>query len=64
MPEVSQRLALYKQLSGARDDDELGALRGELLDRYGPLPVEAREPGRGDPAQDPAAAGSAWSRSR
>ena len=42
MPEVSQRLALYKQLSGARDDDELGALRGELLDRYGALPVEAQ----------------------
>jgi transcription-repair coupling factor (superfamily II helicase) len=41
VPEVSQRLALYKQLSGARDDDELGALRGEILDRYGPLPVEA-----------------------
>jgi transcription-repair coupling factor (superfamily II helicase) len=42
VPEVSQRLALYKQLSGARDDDELGALRGEILDRYGALPVEAQ----------------------
>jgi transcription-repair coupling factor (superfamily II helicase) len=42
VPEVSQRLALYKQLSGARDDDELGALRGDLLDRFGPLPVEAQ----------------------
>jgi transcription-repair coupling factor (superfamily II helicase) len=42
VPEVSQRLALYKQLSGARDDDELAGLRGELLDRYGPLPVEAQ----------------------
>jgi transcription-repair coupling factor (superfamily II helicase) len=42
VPEVSQRLALYKQLSGARDDEELGALRGELLDRYGPLPLEAQ----------------------
>jgi len=42
VPEVSQRLALYKQLSGARDDAELAALRGELLDRYGPLPLEAQ----------------------
>jgi transcription-repair coupling factor (superfamily II helicase) len=42
VPEVSQRLALYKQLSGARDDGELAALRGDLLDRFGPLPVEAR----------------------
>jgi len=42
VPEVAQRLALYKQLSGARDDDELAALRGELLDRYGPLPVDAQ----------------------
>jgi transcription-repair coupling factor (superfamily II helicase) len=42
VPEVSQRLALYKQLSGARDDDELVALRGDLLDRFGPLPVEAQ----------------------
>ena len=42
VPEVSQRLALYKQLSGARDDAELAALRGDLLDRFGPLPVEAQ----------------------
>jgi transcription-repair coupling factor (superfamily II helicase) len=41
VPEVSQRLVLYKQLSGARDDDELAALRGDLLDRFGPLPAEA-----------------------
>src|SRR5262249_52540099 len=40
--EVSQRLALYKQLSGARDEAELAALRGDLLDRFGPLPVEAQ----------------------
>ena len=42
VPEVAQRLALYKQLSGARDDEELATLRGELLDRYGPLPTEAQ----------------------
>ncbi len=42
VPEVSQRLALYKQLSSARDDDELAVLRGELLDRYGALPESAQ----------------------
>jgi transcription-repair coupling factor (superfamily II helicase) len=36
--EVSQRLALYKQLSGARDEAE----RADLLDRFGPLPAEAQ----------------------
>ncbi|HTO71781.1 MAG TPA: transcription-repair coupling factor [Myxococcota bacterium] len=40
--EVSQRLALYKQLSGARDEAELAALRADLLDRFGPLPGEAQ----------------------
>jgi transcription-repair coupling factor (superfamily II helicase) len=39
---VSQRLVLYKQLSGARDDQELAALRGDLLDRWGPLPTETQ----------------------
>ena len=33
---------LYKQLSAARDDDELRELRDDLLDRFGPLPVEAQ----------------------
>ena len=42
VPEVSQRLALYKQLSSARDDDELATLRGDLLDRFGPLPEAAQ----------------------
>ncbi len=40
--DVSQRLVLYKQLSSARDEAELGAIRDDLLDRYGPLPPEAR----------------------
>jgi transcription-repair coupling factor (superfamily II helicase) len=42
VPEVSQRLPLYKQLSSARDDAELAALRAEMLDRYGPLPDPAQ----------------------
>ncbi len=38
---ANQRLVFYKQLSSARDGDELAEIRGELLDRYGPLPAEA-----------------------
>jgi transcription-repair coupling factor (superfamily II helicase) len=40
--DVSQRLVLYKQLSGARDDTELREILDDLLDRFGPLPPEAR----------------------
>jgi transcription-repair coupling factor (superfamily II helicase) len=42
VPEVSQRLALYKQLSSARDDEELAGLRADLLDRFGALPDAAQ----------------------
>jgi len=41
VPEVSQRLVLYKRLSSARDEEDVGRIRDELLDRYGPLPAEA-----------------------
>jgi transcription-repair coupling factor (superfamily II helicase) len=41
VPEVSQRLVLYKRLAGARDEAEVESLRDELLDRFGPLPPEA-----------------------
>jgi transcription-repair coupling factor (superfamily II helicase) len=40
VPEVNQRLALYKRLAGAADD-ELAELRAELQDRFGPLPEAA-----------------------
>ena len=40
--EVSQRLVLYKQLSAARDEAELREVLDDLLDRFGPLPLEAR----------------------
>jgi transcription-repair coupling factor (superfamily II helicase) len=40
--EVSQRLVLYKQLSAARDETELREVLDDLLDRFGPLPLEAR----------------------
>jgi len=41
VPDVSQRLVLYKRLAGAPDLEEAERLRDELLDRYGPLPAEA-----------------------
>jgi transcription-repair coupling factor (superfamily II helicase) len=41
VPEVSQRLVLYKRLASARDDADVDRIRDELLDRYGTLPLEA-----------------------
>ena len=41
VPDVSQRLVLYKRLSSARDENEVALIRDELLDRYGRLPAEA-----------------------
>ena len=41
MPEVNQRLALYKRLAGVGSDAEVADLRAELADRFGPLPVAA-----------------------
>jgi transcription-repair coupling factor (superfamily II helicase) len=43
VPEVSQRLALYKRLADCASAEEIEDLRGELVDRFGPSPpaVEA-----------------------
>jgi transcription-repair coupling factor (superfamily II helicase) len=41
VPEVNQRLALYKRLAGATDDASIADIRGELADRFGPLPDAA-----------------------
>jgi transcription-repair coupling factor (superfamily II helicase) len=41
VPEVNQRLALYKRLATAAGEDELADLRAELLDRFGPMPEPA-----------------------
>src|ERR671931_1589186 len=38
VPEVNQRLALYKRLTAASTSEELHDLRTELADRYGPPP--------------------------
>jgi transcription-repair coupling factor (superfamily II helicase) len=43
VPEVNQRLAFYKRLAGAAGGDELGDLRAELQDRFGPLPEAAEQ---------------------
>ena len=41
VPDVSQRLVLYKRLSSAHDENEVALIRDELLDRFGRLPAEA-----------------------
>ena len=38
VPEVNQRLALYKRLAGLADPAGIEEVRAELLDRFGPLP--------------------------
>lgn len=42
VPDVHQRLSLYRRLSAAADDPELDRLEGELQDRFGKLPDEAQ----------------------
>ena len=42
LPDVSQRLILYKRLASCRDDAEVARIRDELLDRFGALPAEAQ----------------------
>ena len=41
VPDVSQRLVLYKRLASCREDGEVDRIRNELLDRFGAMPVEA-----------------------
>jgi len=40
VPEVQQRMQLYKRISQVRSEDEIVRLRAEIADRYGALPVE------------------------
>ncbi|MBI4637428.1 MAG: transcription-repair coupling factor [Candidatus Rokubacteria bacterium] len=42
VPEVNQRLAVYKRLAGAESDAVIADVRGELEDRFGPLPEDAQ----------------------
>jgi transcription-repair coupling factor (superfamily II helicase) len=39
MPDVHLRLVLYKRIAAAIDDEALGELEAELIDRFGPLPA-------------------------
>jgi transcription-repair coupling factor (superfamily II helicase) len=43
VPEVNQRLALYKRLAAADSAEAVAELRAELADRFGPLPVVAEQ---------------------
>jgi len=43
VPDVAQRLVLYKRLASAPDEADVATIRDELLDRYGPLPDETRQ---------------------
>ena len=40
---ISERITLYKELDGLRNEDELLAYTKRLIDRFGPLPGEAEE---------------------
>jgi len=40
---VKERLALYQQLSTLKTNDELNEFEAQLIDRFGPLPEEAKE---------------------
>jgi transcription-repair coupling factor (superfamily II helicase) len=42
VPDTGQRLDFYRRLAQARDEDDVKATLEELVDRYGPLPDEAR----------------------
>jgi transcription-repair coupling factor (superfamily II helicase) len=41
VPDVHQRLSLYRRFSAANHEQELTLLEEELRDRFGPLPLEA-----------------------
>ena len=42
VPDMHQRLSLYRRFSSAKQDQEIDALEEELRDRFGPLPAEAQ----------------------
>jgi transcription-repair coupling factor (superfamily II helicase) len=39
VPEVAQKLELYRRLARARSNDDVAAFRQEVTDRYGPMPA-------------------------
>jgi len=40
VPDIHLRLVFYKRFSQVQNDDELSDLRGEMVDRFGELPLE------------------------
>jgi transcription-repair coupling factor (superfamily II helicase) len=42
LPDINQRLSLYKRIASAEDDDSLDALRIEIIDRFGLMPEAAQ----------------------
>jgi transcription-repair coupling factor (superfamily II helicase) len=42
IPEENQRLRMYKRVAGVQGEPQLNEVRGELEDRYGPLPGAVR----------------------
>ncbi len=42
VPDVHQRLILYKRIANAKNTDELRELKGELIDRFGLLPPQTQ----------------------
>jgi len=43
IPDVGERLLVYKRMANAATHDALTAIGDELVDRFGPLPQEARD---------------------
>ena len=43
LPDVHQRLVLYKRIAQARDLSTLQDLQVEMIDRFGLLPIEAKQ---------------------
>jgi transcription-repair coupling factor (superfamily II helicase) len=41
IPDIDQRMMLYRRLARMEDLQEIGDIRAELADRFGPLPEEA-----------------------
>src|SRR5439155_6603885 len=41
VPDMNQRLMIYRKVAAARSDEELDRILSELRDRYGPLPEAA-----------------------
>src|SRR5262245_62723515 len=42
VPDMNQRLMIYRKVAAARSDTELDEILSELRDRYGPLPETVR----------------------